>query len=368
MSSSDLEHEFFPEEVVLQILARLPIKSLFRCKSVCKLWNGLPSNKYFIQLYNEISSKNPMILVEVIKSFYVKSSYICVDRLRGVSEFSLDFLKDRVKVRASCNGLLCCASIPSKGVYYVCNPMTREFKLLPRTRERPMTRFHPDDEATLVGLAVDLSTQKYNVVLAGFYRPFGRRPLDSFICLVFDSETNTWKRSITSLTEEFTHMNRNQVVFVSGCLHWLTYSCLYILVLNLENEVWSKILLPKEVVDGSGNRIHLLKLDGLLSVIQISEAWMTIWALKDYKSEEWYVLDKVSLRCIKGLVPSVFPISQTSEYMLLATQKQILVYHRRSRLWKEMYSVKNSSTYPLWFSAHAFKSTIFSCHDGVSYS
>ena len=28
----------FPDEVVMQILARLPVKSLFRSKSVCKLW------------------------------------------------------------------------------------------------------------------------------------------------------------------------------------------------------------------------------------------------------------------------------------------------------------------------------------------
>ncbi|XP_043723251.1 F-box protein At5g49610 isoform X2 [Telopea speciosissima] len=309
-----------------------------------------------------------MVLVEVIKSFYTKSTFICVDRLMGVSEFSLDFLKDRVKVRASCNGLLCCSSIPNKGVYYVCNPMTREFKLLPRTRERPMTRFHPDDEATLVGLAFNLSTLKFNVVLAGFYRPFGRRPLDSFICLVFDSETNTWRRSVSSRSDEFTHMNKNQVVFVSGSLHWLTSSCLYILVLDLDNDVWRKIPLPAEVIGkgetGSGSRVHLLELGGSLSVIQISEAWMSIWVLKNYEREEWCMVDKVSLRCIKGLVASVFPISQTEEFMLMATQRQILLYHRNNRVWKEMYSVKNAYTYPLWFSAHAFQSTLFSCHQG----
>ncbi|RZC53005.1 hypothetical protein C5167_011858 [Papaver somniferum] len=366
MNSSDSEKGFFPEEVILQILARLPIKSLYKCKSVCKNWYRIPSQNYFITLYNDISSKNPMILVEVIKSFYVKSSYICVDRFKGVGEFSLDFIKsDRVKVRASCNGLLCCASIPNKGVYYVCNPMTKEYKLLPKTRERPMTRFHPDDEATLVGLGVDMVKGKFNVVLAGFYRPFGRRPLDSFVCLVYDSEVNCWKRSVTSLNEEFTHMNKNQVVFVNGYLHWLTYSCMYVLVFDIENDVWSKILLPKEVVNGCGHRVHLLELDGFLSMVQISDSWMTIWVLKDYAEEEWYETDKVSLRCIKGLVPSVFPISQTSEFVLLATQRQILVYHRKSRFWKEMYSAKNSSTYPLWFSAHAFKSTIFSCRDGA---
>ncbi|XP_057959082.1 F-box protein At5g49610 [Malania oleifera] len=350
----------FPDEVVLQILARLPVKSLFRSKSVCKLWYKLSSDRYFIQLYNEVSVKTPMVLVEVTESLESKSSLICVDNLRGVSEFSLDFLKDRVKVRASCNGLLCCSSIPDKGVYYVCNPMTREFKLLPKSRERPVTRFHPDGEATLVGLACNLSAQKFSVVLAGYHRSFGHRPDQTFICLVFDSESNKWRKFVSLQDDQFTHMNRNQVVYVNGLLHWLTGSCSWILALDLEYDIWRKVALPGEVSCASGNRVYLLESDGCLSIIQISDAWMNIWMLRDYEREKWHMVDKVSLRCIRGMVPGIFPISQTGEYVFLATHKQILLYHRNSRVWKEMYSVKNGSTLPLWFSAYAFRSTIFS--------
>lgn len=351
----------FPDDVVLQILARLPVKSLFRSKKVCKLWYRLSSDKYFIRLYNEVAAKNPMVLVEVSESSESNSSLICVDNKRGVSEFSLNFLKDRVKVRASCNGLLCCSSIPDKGVYYVCNPMTREFKLLPRSRERHVTRFYPDGEATLVGLACDLSTYKFNVVLAGYHRTFGHRPDGTFICLVFDSESNKWRKFVSFQDDQFTHMNRNQVVFVNRALHWLTGSCSSILVLDLDNDIWRKMSLPDEVSYGSGNRVYLLECDGCLSVIQISDIWMKIWVLNNYQKEEWHLVDRVSLRCIKGLVPGIFPISQTREYVFLATHKQVLVYHRKSRVWKEMYSVKNGSTLPLWFSAHAFRSTIFPC-------
>ncbi|XP_062108849.1 F-box protein At5g49610 [Humulus lupulus] len=351
----------FPDEVVLQILARLPIKSLYRSKVVCKLWCRLCSDKYFLQLFNEVSAKNPMLLVEISESLHLKSSLICVDNRLGVSEFSLDFLKDRVRIRASCNGLLCCSSIPDRGVYYVCNPMTREFKLLPRSRERPVTRFYPDGEAALVGLACNLSTQKFNVVLAGYHRNFGHRPDGTFICLVFDSESNKWRKCVSYQDEQFTHMNKNQVVFVKKGLHWLTGSGSGILVLDLDCDTWRKMPMPYEVSEETGNRVYLLELDGCLSVIQISDTWMNIWVLKNYEKEEWVLVDRVSLRCIKGLVPGIFPICQTGEVVFLATHKQVLVYHRKSRVWKEMYSVKNSCTLPLWFSAHAFRSTMFSC-------
>ncbi|CAL0309229.1 unnamed protein product [Lupinus luteus] len=288
----------FPEEVVIQIMARLTVKSLFRSKSVCKLWYRLSSDKYFIQLYNEVSKKNPMIMVEVSDSSDTKSRFIRVDNLRGVFEFSLDFLNDRVKVRASCNGMLCCSSIPDKGVFYVCNPLTREFRLLPKSRERLVTRFYPDGEATL-----------------------------------------------------------NQVVFVNNALYWLTASSTYILVLDLSCDIWRKKSLPYDLFYGIRNRSYLLDFDGCLSVIQISEAWMNIWVLKDYWTDEWCMVDKVSLRCIRGMVSRIFPISQTSEYVFMATRKQDLVYHHNSCVWKEMYTVKHSSTLPLWFSAHAYVSS-----------
>ncbi|KAF2310312.1 hypothetical protein P3X46_005823 [Hevea brasiliensis] len=359
MNSRD---RIFPDEVILQILARLPVKSLFRAKTVCKLWYRISSDKYFIQLYNETAAKTPVVLLEISDSSESKSSLICIDNLRGVSEFSLDFLKDRVKVRASSNGLLCCSSIPDKGVYYVCNPMTRESKLLPKSRERPVTRFYPDGEATLVGLACNLSMQKFNVVLAGYHRTFGHRPDGTFLCLVFDSDLNKWRKFVSFQDDHFTHMNRNQVVFVNGALHWLTGSFSCILALDLDCDVWRKISLPDELSSGAGNRVYLLESDGCLSVIQISEAWMKIWVMKDYKCELWHEVDRVSLRCIRGMVPGIFPISQTGECVFLATYKQVLVYHRRSRVWKEMFSVKNSSALPLWFSAHAFRSTLFSCN------
>ncbi|KAK4265931.1 hypothetical protein QN277_026918 [Acacia crassicarpa] len=352
----------FPEEVVIQILARLPIKSLFRSKTVCKLWNRLSSDKYFIQLYNEISSKNPMILLDISDASESKSSLICVDKLRGGSELSLSFLNDRVKVRASCCGLLCCSSIPDKGVYYVCNPMTREFKLLPKSRERPVTRFYPDGEATLVGLACDLTCQKFKVVLAGYHRTFGHRSDGSFICLVFESELNKWRKFISYQDDHFSHMNKNQVVFVNNALHWLTVNSAYILVLDLSCDIWRKMQLPYDVIYGMGHRIYLLEFNGCLSIIQISEAWMNIWVLNDYRKEEWSMVDKVSLRCIRGMVPGIFPISQTDEYILLATHKQVLVYHHKTRIWKEMFSLKHSSALPLWFSAHAYRSALFPCN------
>ena len=132
-------------------------------------------------------------------------------------------------------------------------------------------------------------------------------------------------------------------------------------MLDLSCDIWRKIPLPY-VFYGMGDEINLLELDGVLSVIQISEEWMNVWVRKDYCKVEWSMVATVSLTCIRGMWPEIFPISQTREYVLLATHMQVLVYHHKSRVWKEMYSVKESSTLPLWFSAHAYRSMMFQCN------
>ncbi|CAL9239487.1 unnamed protein product [Arabidopsis halleri] len=66
--------------------------------------------------------------------------------------------------------------------------------------------------------------------------------------------------------------------------------------------------------------------------------------MSKYETETWSGVDSISLRCIKGLVPGIFPICQTGEYVCLASHKQVLVDQRRSKLWKEMFSVKGSSS------------------------
>lgn len=275
----------------------------------------------------------------------------------------MDFLDDRVKIRASSNGILCCASVRNKGVYYICNPMTRELRLLPRTRERPFTRFQPEYEATIVALAFDPLTYRFIVFLAGYYRPFGHRPHDDLVCLMFDSATNSWSKFVSYICEDFTWINRNQVVFFNGALHWITKSCSYVLALDLGDCVWRKISMPEEIVaNGFKGRIYLSELEGFVSVVQFSGDWMSTWVLKDYLREEWALEDRVHLRCIRGFSTSAFPLSQSKDVVFLATQKKVLTYCRKSKVWREIYAVEDNYTFPLWFSTYSFRSTLFPCH------
>ncbi|KAM7280391.1 hypothetical protein ACFE04_007525 [Oxalis oulophora] len=389
-TSSDGGCGCFPDEVVMEILSKLPIKSLFQAKSVCKRWNELTLGNYFIHLVKlSLSNINnpPMLLAEVSDCYSTQQQQqhqqqhhslilSCVDdhhsRGGGVTHLSLDFLQDRVKIMASCNGLLCCSSIRDMGVFYVCNPLTRTFTMLPRIIFNPNNNDNtnpfvvvPDTEIILVGLAHNLLTDRFYVVVVAFHKLLGHLRDGPLMCWIFDSHdssTNVWKNIPTFVDQEesFTHMSGTRVVYVSGALHCLSSKAPRVHALDLERQRWTKISLPQEIRYGRGNRFYLLELDGCLSLIQISNTLMKTWVMNDYVMEEWKIVEEVSLKCIRGMIAGIFPISQNTDYVFFATHKHVFVYHRKSKEWKEMYSVQNNSTLPLWFSAFPFRSTLFS--------
>ncbi|KAI3677300.1 hypothetical protein L1987_86925 [Smallanthus sonchifolius] len=80
-------------------------------------------------------------------------------------------------------------------------------------------------------------------------------PEGKLICSVFDSESNKWRRYVSDQDDHgFTHMNWNQVLFVNGSLLWMTQSFAYILVLDLNLDLWRRTVLPDEM-NGSGNMV-----------------------------------------------------------------------------------------------------------------
>lgn len=80
-------------------------------------------------------------------------------------------------------------------------PMTRKYRLMP----------YPKEEATLVGSACDVSRERFNVELAGYHQTSCDKANGTFICSVFDSESNKWRKFDSLVDAHFTRMNKNQV-------------------------------------------------------------------------------------------------------------------------------------------------------------
>ncbi|XP_074376018.1 putative F-box protein At1g33530 [Apium graveolens] len=192
--SSDCTTPFFDmltQDLISEILVRLPVKQLLRCKSVSKPWLSLISNPNFIKSHLNHTSHG-----------HGANQILFLDR-RGTSmyllhldsceiDFSLgDFSFSRPLFRTAgcCNGIVCfyhartVSRLKTNPYIHLWNPATRQAKLI------PPYNIHFDDSFSLsIGFGFDSIGNDYKVValLATFNKPCTAE--------VYSANTNVWRR------------------------------------------------------------------------------------------------------------------------------------------------------------------------------
>ncbi|KAM0861869.1 hypothetical protein ACQ4PT_045606 [Festuca glaucescens] len=175
------------DELVLEVLIRLPVKSLLRFKSVSKAWRAIISGPLFIREHLEYSAskrkRNPSVLIaphaldSIIKGedwpttfstqicFYqwLPGSAAAEARLMHSQDFPGEF--SSVCHIAHCDGLVL---LPTNTTVYLFNPATRDTLRLP-AETNPNKIPVPPDICLPAGLGLDPRTGRYKVVRA-FYR------------------------------------------------------------------------------------------------------------------------------------------------------------------------------------------------------
>lgn len=136
-----------PDEVLLlNILVRLPVKSLVRFKSVCKAWCATIASAHFARLHLELArATSPSSMVVVPRKYQseprkVASQFVHIYRFQPAVQSKVAKLIMMSKPRPEwgiprftiplhCDGLVLIPSMT--GHIFVCNPATKEFVELP---------------------------------------------------------------------------------------------------------------------------------------------------------------------------------------------------------------------------------------------
>ncbi|KAF7149153.1 hypothetical protein RHSIM_Rhsim03G0245800 [Rhododendron simsii] len=168
---------YLPEELLSEILSRLPVKSLTQCKCVCKRWCALVENPCFIAAHLNNSTTrmvswndNSNGLINGHNGFHLFPN--CTNHLKPVD---LNFGFDRKPdiIFGPCDGIFCLYWWSSNGRPYplyverlptiaLWNPATRGFRIL------PVSNFdHPPYRKAgrcTVGFGFDHKSRSYKVV------------------------------------------------------------------------------------------------------------------------------------------------------------------------------------------------------------
>ncbi|XP_058759145.1 F-box/kelch-repeat protein At3g06240-like [Vicia villosa] len=225
---------YLPHELIIQILLRLPVKSLVRFKCVCKLWFSLISDSCFANSHFELTAATHDRRIMLISTLFHESRSI--DFETSLNHFStspsLDFLRPHsqsnfhIEMKSSCRGfiLLYCSWNFSTSSISLWNPSTGVHKHIPSI----VSNLDPDDIFYLYGFGYDESTDDYLVVSMSCDSSSVFLNISSRLN-IFSLRANTWKEiEYTGLLNysQFHYMDDSGydhgVGFLcNGALHWL---------------------------------------------------------------------------------------------------------------------------------------------------
>ncbi|XP_039155900.1 F-box/kelch-repeat protein At3g06240 [Eucalyptus grandis] len=273
--------EPFLSDIVIEILLRVPFKSLMRFKCVCKRWRSLISGPGFARSHLQRLKAGDMVASQrIFKTSPLETiDYEALDGGIGggdhavvvrAHELSLDDACWEPLLVGSCDGLVC---LHDPGRFLLYNPSTRECRDLPG-----LDLFELDE--MFIGFGYDPRSHDYKIV-QGDDTGNGQ-------VVIFSLRSGSWR--MTPVQQENHLAVSEQGVYWNGALHWCVpaerrnKSETVIMSFDLSEEKFHQVLRAPEVngdvvFEGLGVHGASLLLYHCTVINDLFEAWVT----NDYK-------------------------------------------------------------------------------------
>lgn len=240
VESSNLDD--LPETLLMEILSRLPVKSLLQLKSVCKNWYALIHSPIFISIHFQHHVKESHLLVhhhhphtgDSDFSFLHSSSAIMPSPHQD-SDFSWEIV-------GPLNGLFLLYNHQQKAALW--NPGTREFRLLIQESGFP----HSDSlrlYSQAFGFGIDPLSSEYKVVRV---TDFWDNSMDNWhnpIVSVYSLSTDSWRHFEGSSNVRARNMVKSCCkTFLDGCCYWKAIDNRRIFEFDMRKEEFQEIQTP----------------------------------------------------------------------------------------------------------------------------
>ncbi|KAJ7534830.1 hypothetical protein O6H91_12G005800 [Diphasiastrum complanatum] len=304
-----------PPDLYPRILAHLPIRTLFRFRSVCKIWNTLPLNPTFIRLSAQIPTLKDSWLVMFSDNYYRTVSVFLPDQNKWF-DFPISFLPSELYYVAGAGGLLCFHLTEANGAssMCVCNPLIKQWKKLP-----PLLC---DFYGGLVGMVAD--SLSYQIVVRTKPARSDRFDFSNLKTEIYDSRTSCWR--ISGIPED--DFTSGQAVS-NGVLYFLTWEARNgVYAYNMDQGLWETISAPRRhrfispcLVECRG-RLFMV---GGFAKQQYKTLGIRVWELQQDRSE-WELTDSMP-----SLLFDEFLTKSGSMYFICVGHKQQIYLINRGR-------------------------------------
>lgn len=356
--------ESLPPGIVADILSRTPIKTIVYSKCVCKKWCSLLSERYFVDLHLSrshtclvIHQKGSLPRCNIFKLGELEDKPDCFniyhDPVMKI-KFGLGFRYSVLHLCGTISGLTCVWHYSGTDETYICNPVTREYTLLPEHKSirKPL-------HAVSYGFGLDAARNQYKVVR--FYQGGypSNQTLYKFDCEVYTLGTGTW-RSLGQVP--FGLGGCQNGVFLNGNLHWLAHDQHHIVsdmvcTFDLEKET-SELTASVPLVHENEDFIFrsLGVLGGCLCICDnTSESELVIWVRQDYGRKTCWIKEIVIGNDFKRQLHKsvqVLTVLKDGSILMVVQHGHMFTYHHGSRTlqqldisWTSDFNISNIMVY-----------------------
>lgn len=300
-----------PEGLVTEILVRLAVKSLLRCKSVCKLWLSIISDHYFIKSHlHRAIMNNPSVLNIKYSSpdkddLASNASYLpslsslveCTAEQQQQRRFQCRFvdqglmkrqdssssrihfgrlvlpgLFDKFRVVSSYNGIVCLADHFGSSVY-LWNPSIRRCKKLPSFKPYAMRKI-----PVKIGFGYDSISDDYKVFRIVYGKILDLVP----IVQVYSSNADNWREFQAPILKNWKIYKETNIV-VNGVMYFDGGDEL--ILFDLHNEIFGLVPLPS-FIQRKGSDV--LDFEGFVAMVFESVGFgpgLDLWTLDNFSGE-----------------------------------------------------------------------------------
>ncbi|OMP01366.1 hypothetical protein COLO4_11924 [Corchorus olitorius] len=283
-----------PDDVMKDILLRIPTKSIVRFRCVHKSWNFLFKSSSFIANHSK-NFNNNFLLIDYFKNSSSGRQWSIRFLTHDTFNVYLDDVELPFKTKrgfchivGSCNGLVCFDDYIDTGHIFLYNPFLNQHKTLPQPYQVPY-------EDRVIGFGYDSVNNDYKVVF--WYKEYnGALGYSNQFAQVYSLGMNCWRKVETPyhyyITPSFGNdSQRKAAVFLNGGIHWLGYSrrnpdLKGVICFNVSSEEVQWFLLP-DYVKGLDMKISVYK--DLLCLV--NSRWNgcyydMIWVMSKYGVQE----------------------------------------------------------------------------------
>lgn len=302
--------DYIPEEILQEILLKLPVKSLIRCTAVCKSWRSLIKSSTFVKnhLSHTIQSNHQNDVHTLLLHKKVREGFYSVnwdnptfgEHINVANPFvdNNSALKKRDVwpwVVGTYNGLVCLAYHDTSDPIIVCNPSIRKYVILPEAKPTLM-------DWVRLEFGYDSRNDDYKVLRI---RSRSRsHQSDDCEIDVWSLSRGSWKTLKAKLKKSVPSGN---TTLVKGALHrvhnYLKRSADYfILCFDMVSELFEEIIMPQDLRKNCCSTIRYGESIGLLSHVRrnAGDSVFQVWVMKEYGVvESWTKQFDI---CLQGVV------------------------------------------------------------------